>query len=187
LTTYQRVEHHRNAAPAQVLASLDAESQIAAAMGQYKRAAQALTRYMTKLRQHPSAGTPQQNQSVEQQLDIYQRMSQLIPFDSLPPHQHNARVLQAADIAHQRYATCLKTLQSNNDPNAANPDLLALGTQWTVLGSADAHALEGNAPLQDRMTTWTSQAEIVTAKLCGPPTGDDALLLEIAQTPDKSE
>jgi tetratricopeptide (TPR) repeat protein len=187
LTAYQRVVSHRSADPAQVLASLDAESQIAAAMGQYKRAAQALSRYMTKLREHPSAGTPQQNQSVEQQLNKYQRMLQLIPFDSLPPRQHDARVLQAADIAYQRYANCLQTLQSNKGANATNPDLLALGTQWTQLGSPNLDALEGNVALQDRITTWTSQAEIVTAKVCGPPTGDNALLLELAQTPDKTE
>ncbi len=187
LTSYQRVVHHRSASPAQVLSSLDAESQIAASLGQYKRAAQALNRYMTKLRQHPSAGTPQQNHSVEQHLEKYERMLQLIPFDSLPPRQHDARVLQAANIAHQRYQNCLKTLQSHNHPNATNPDLLALGTQWTQLGSPNLHALEGNVALQDRITTWTGQAEIVTAKVCGPPTGDDALLLQIAQTPDKAE
>lgn len=187
LTTYQRVEHHRNSAPADVLASLDAESQIFASMGQYKRAAQALTRYMTRLHQHPDAATPQKNQAVEQQLDKYQRMLQLIPFDSLPPRQHEARVMQAAQIAHRRYESCLLGLQSNSSPNATNPDLLALGTQWTELGSPDVHALAGNASLQDRITTWTSQAEIVSAKNCGQPTGDDALLLQIAQAPDKTE
>ena len=187
LTAYQRVVRHRNAAPAQVLASLQAESQIAASMGQYKRAAQALVRYKTKLRQHPSAGTAQQNQSVEQQLDKYQRMLQLIPFDSLSPRQHDLRLLQAAAIAHRRYESCLQALQSHNDPNAANPDLLALGTQWTQLGSPNVHGLLGNAALQDRITAWTDQAEIVTAKVCGPPTGDDALLIQIAQIPDKTE
>ena len=187
LTTYQRVERHRNAAPAQVLASLRAESEIAASIGQYKRAAQALTRYMTRLRQHPSAGTPQQNRAVEQQLEKYQRMLQLIPLDSLPPSQHDARILHDANIAHQRYQSCLQHLQSHNDPNATNPDLLALGTQWTQLGSPNAHALEGDAALQDRMTSWIAQTEILTAKVCGPPTGDDALLLQIAQTPDKTE
>jgi tetratricopeptide (TPR) repeat protein len=187
LTTFQRVERHRNTAPAQVLASLDAESQIAASMGQYKRASQALNRYMLRLRQHPSAGTPQQNQAVEQQLGKYQHMLQLIPFDSLPPRLHNERLIRAADIAHQRYQNCLQVLQSHDDPNATNPDLLALGTQWTALGSPDARALLGNAPLQDRITAWIGQAEIVTAKVCGPPTGDNALLLQIAQTPDKTE
>jgi tetratricopeptide (TPR) repeat protein len=187
LTAYQRVEQHRSAAPAQVLASLDAESQIAASMGQYKHAAQALTRYMAKLRQHPSAGMPQQNQAVEQQLDKYQRMLQIIPFDSLLPRAHDARVLQAADIAHRRYEDCVRTLQSHNDPNVTNPELVALGTKWNELGSPNAQALEGNAALQDRINTWTAQAEIVTAKVCGPPTGDDALLLQLAQTPDKTE
>ena len=187
LTAYQRVVHHRSASSAQVLASLVAESQIAASLGQYKRAAEALTRYMTKLRQHPSAGTPQQNRSVEQQLDKYQRMLQLIPFDSLLPRQHDIRLLQAAAIAHRRYQSCLQSLQSHNDPNATNPDLLALGIQWTELGSPNVQALEGNAALQDRITAWTGQAESVTAKVCGPPTGDDALLLQIAKTPDKTE
>ena len=187
LNTFQRVERHRNADPAQVLASLDAESQIAASMGQYKRAAQALTRYMTRLRQHPNAGTPQQNQAVELQLEKYQRMLQLIPFDSLPPRLHDARLLQEAEIAHQRYQSCLQQLESKTDPNATNPDLLALGPHWTELGSPNVQALEGNAPLQDRITTWINQAETVTAKICGPPTGDDALLLQIAQTPDKTE
>lgn len=187
LTTYQRVEHHRNAAPTQVLASLDAESRIAASLGQYKRASRALNRYMTKLRQHPSAGKPEQNQSVELQLEKYQRMLQLIPFDSLLPRAHDARVLQDADIAHRRYEDCLQALQSHNNPNFTNPDLSALGTQWTELGSPNAHALEGNVALQDRINAWTAQAEIVTEKVCGPATGDDALLLQLAQTPDKTE
>jgi tetratricopeptide (TPR) repeat protein len=187
LITYQRVVSHRSAAPTQVLASLFAESQIAASMGQYKHAAEALNRYRSRLRQHPSAGTPQQNQSVEKQLNKYQRMSQLIPFDSLPPRQHDARILHAADIAHQRYQNCLQAMRSKNDPSATSPDLLALGTGWTQLGLPNLHALQGNVALQDRISTWTGQAEIITAKVCGPPTGDDALLLELAQTPDKTE
>ena len=187
LTTYQRVVSHRNAAPAQVLASLDAESQIAASLGQYKRAAQALNRYLVKVRQHPSAGTPQRNQSVALQLQKYQRMSQLIPFDSLPPRQHDARILHAADIAYRRYRNCLQALQSKKDPSATSPDLLALGTGWTQLGSPNLQALEGNVALQDHISNWTAQAEIVTAKVCGPPTGDDALLFALAQTPDKTE
>jgi tetratricopeptide (TPR) repeat protein len=192
LTTFQRVERHRNAAPAQVLASLDAESQIAASMGQYKRAAQALTRYMTKLRQNPAAGTPQQNQAVEQQLDKYQRMLQLIPFYALPPKQHVERILLGARIAHQRYDSCTAEVQSKNSStqNAAPEDVAALaflGTQWSQLGSLEPGSLAGNAPLQQQLTTWTNQAEIETTKVCGPPKGDDALLLQLAQTPDKTE
>lgn len=187
MTAYQRVERHRSASPHQILASLDAESQIAAALGQYKRAAQALNRYMMKARQFPSAGMAIQKQAAEQQLDKYQRMLQLIPFYSLPPKLHVIRVLQDAEIAHRRYVGCLKDLQSRKDPHADEPDLLALATQWTQLGSPNAHALAGNAPLQQRVMDWTSQSELLTAKLCGAPTGDDALLLQLAKTPDKTE
>jgi tetratricopeptide (TPR) repeat protein len=191
-TAYQRVEHHRNAPPSQVLASLDAESQIAASMGQYKKAVQALIRFIAVSRQHPSATTPQQIQSVEQQLDKYQRMLQLIPFYALPPRQHIERILIGAQLAHQRYERCTAQVQSKNNPiqNAAPEDLAALallGTQWTQLGPVQPASLTGNAPLQLQLTTWINQAEILTAKVCGPPTGDDALLLQLAQTPDKTE
>ena len=108
-------------------------------------------------------------------------------FDSLPPQQHDARLLQGAEIAHRRYQSCLPQLEVEDHPNATNPDLLALGPHWTELGRPTSRRLEGNAPLQDRITTWINQAENVTAKICGPPTGDDALLLQLAQTPDKTE
>ncbi|MGH9615480.1 MAG: tetratricopeptide repeat protein [Acidobacteriaceae bacterium] len=187
LMAFQRVERHGSAHPPLVLKSLMAESQIAASMGQYKRAAQALDRYMARSRQHPRATTPEQRQSAQQQLDRLQRMLQLIPFYALPPRQRVERLLLGARIAHTRYLKCLKTLQAKKDPNANQPDLLALGTQWTQLGSPNAHTLAGNAPLQLNVTAWTGQAEIVMAKYCGPPAGDDALLLQLAQTPDKTE
>jgi tetratricopeptide (TPR) repeat protein len=192
LTTYQRVEQHRNAPPSQVLASLDAESQIAASLGQYKKAAEALTRFIAVSRQHPSATTPQQVQSVERQLDKYQRMLQLIPFYALPPRQHVERVLLGARLAHQRYQRCIAEVQSRNNAtqNAPTPDVAALaflGTQWSEFGSLEPGSLAGNEPLQQQLTTWTNQAEILSAKVCGPPTGDNALLLQLAQIPDKTE
>jgi hypothetical protein len=55
------------------------------------------------------------------------------------------------------------------------------------LGPLKPGNLAGNAPLQQSLVDWTSQAEILTAKLCGAPTDNNALLLQLAQTPDKSE
>ena len=192
MIAYQRVERHRSATPSQILASLDAESQIAAALGQYKRAARALSRYMAISRQYPKAGTPTQRAAVEQQLDKFQRMLQLIPFDSLPPLQHDERILLAAEIAHNRYTSCVTKFQPKNgpSPNISASDaaaLAALGTQWKQIKPKNAKSLAGNAPLQQSLIAWTSQTEILTAKLCGPPTGDDALLLQLAKTPDKTE
>jgi tetratricopeptide (TPR) repeat protein len=187
LTAFQRVERHPNANPSQILQSLDAESQIAASMGQYKRATQALTRYVAKAHQYPTASTADQVQSVERQLDKYQRMLQLIPFYALPPKQRVERILLGADIAHRRYESCAAKLQLQDISSDDAAAFSMLGTRWTQMGSLTPAAFAGNASLQQSVIAWTNQSEILAAKLCGPPTGDDALLLQLAQTPDKTE
>lgn len=191
-TTYRRVELHGGATPSLILKSLQAEGVVAASMGQYKRAALALDRYGAKARQHPAASTPEEKQATERQLDQLQRLLQLIPFYALPPKQHAERVLRAADTAHKRYAHCVAKLQppSGTSPNISSDDasaLSALGAQWTQLGPVNLARLTGNAPLQESLLTWASQTEILTAELCGAPSRDDALLLQLAKTPDKSE
>lgn len=207
-TAYRRVETHPVATPSQVLQALRGEAAVAQSMGQYKRAAQALDRYTIKARQHPTAATPEEKQAVRQQRAHLQRMLQLIPFYALPPKQHSERVLLGAAIAHRRYASCVAKLQpgQTSSPGSAgaaassatvvgsttssadSAALTALGTQWTQnLQSLEPANLAGNAPLEQTLISWTNQAEILTAKLCGPPTGDDALLLQLAQTPDKTE
>ncbi len=191
--TYRRVELHGGASAAQVLGALRAEYDLALSMGQYKRASQALERYIGKSRQH-GAATPQERRAAQQQLDQMRRLLQLIPFYGLPPEQHAARVLAAAKIAHRRYVACAESLDSspNSGQTLSASDAAALqsaGTDWTQLSSAPLRTkqLASDSALQQNMTAWTSQAEKLTAKLCGPPAGDDALLLELAQTPDKSE
>jgi tetratricopeptide (TPR) repeat protein len=253
-TAYRRVESHPGATPSQVLQALRGEADVAQSMGQYKRAAQALDRYMAKARQHPTIATPEERQFVRQERAHLQRMLQLIPFYALPPKQHAERVLAGAAIAHRRYISCSAQLQaekansetaadatgpaqsvpsgpdttrennadsSNSTKPHSKPSLFAkslsrfglsrkaspqaavivpaassndtanfsaLGTQWdTELRHLQPANLAGNAPLEQTLTAWTNQAEILTAKLCGPPTGDNALLLQLAQTPDKSE
>ena len=72
--------------------------------------------------------------------------------------------MQAAQIAHQRYESCLLGLQSNSSPNATNPDLLALGTQWTV-GFSQRPCPRGNASLQDRITPGPARRRSSPQKL----------------------
>ncbi len=186
-TAYRRVELHPAATPSEVLKSLWGEAQVATAMGQYKRAALALDHYNAKLRQHPAASTPEERRPVQQQITQMQRLLQLIPFYALPPKQHAERVLLGANIAHKRYANCAAQLSSANLSGNDAAALAALGTQWEQIGPTKPAQLAGNAPLEQSLLTWTSQAEILTAKLCGAPTGDDALLLLLAQNPDKTE
>ena len=191
-TTYRRVEFHDGASPSLVLQSLQAEAQVAMAMGQYKRAAESLDRYNAKAKQHPTASTAEEKRSVQQQLDRLQRLMELIPFYALPPQQHGERVLLGTNIAHRRYESCAALLAAPNGPgdNISGDDAAALSTlatQWTQMTPLNPNELAGNAPLQQSLLDWTNQVEILTARLCGTPAGDDALLLQLAQIPDKSE
>lgn len=196
-TAYQRVERHAGANPPLVLQSLLGEAQIASSMGQYKRAALALDRYMAKRKQHRAASSSQEKQAVSRQLAQLQRMLQLIPFYGLQPKQRAERILLEADIAHKRFVDCAGQLQSPSttqpsptQPNATTPDstaLAALGVQWQQLAPIHAAALSGDADLQQNLIAWSNQTELLTAKLCGAPGGDNALLLKLAQVPDKTE
>ncbi len=191
-TTYRRVELHGAANPSQVLHSLQGEADVAMSMGQYKRAALALDRYSAKARQHPAASSPEEKRAVQQQSARLQNLMQLIPFYALPPQQHAERILLGANIAHRRYADCAAQSQTQTGANQSisTTDAAALsqlGTQWSQAGPLNPRDLAGNASLQQFLLGWTNQAEILTAKLCGAPTGNDALLLQLAQTPDKSE
>lgn len=191
LAAYRRVERHAGATPSQVLTALLGEAGVSAAMGQYKRAAEALDRYNLKVRQHPSAAMPEQRKAAQYQLTKLQRLLQLVPFYALPPQQHADRVLLDAKIAHARYAACASSLQSKaasgQNSGDMNTALAALGTQWSQINSINASKLVNDPALQEDLMTWTSQAEILTSKLCGAPTGDNALLLQLARTPDKNE
>jgi tetratricopeptide (TPR) repeat protein len=186
-TAYRRVELHSAATPSQVLKSLQAEANVSVAMGQYKRAAEALVRYNAKAKQHPGASSSDEKRAVSQQLDQLQRLLLLIPFNALPPRQHAERILIGASIAHKRYSDCMAHIQPQNVSGDNAATLSALGTQWMQLGPLDPDTLAGNVPLQQTLLAWINQTEILTAELCGAPTGDDALLLQLGQTPDKSE
>jgi tetratricopeptide (TPR) repeat protein len=63
----------------------------------------------------------------------------------------------------------------------------ALAARWQQLqpSATLARRLEGDPLLLDGTLQLVYQTERVTAQLCGPPTGEDALLLKIAQAPDQ--
>lgn len=108
---------------------------------------------------------------------------------SNPNKSHSKLDLFAKSLS--RFGLSRKT---NRQPVIAPPtgsdnsaDFSALGARWPELQHLKPANLAGNAPLEQTLTNWTNEVEIVTAKLCGPPTGNDALLLQLAQTPDKTE
>lgn len=186
-TIYRRVELYRGATPSQVLRATLAGAEVSEALGQYKRSAVALGNYDARVRLHPDAAGAQEKQSAAQQLDQMQQLLKLIPFSTLPPIHIAERIHMDANIAYRRYEKCSSQIQmANATPN----DLLAftqLGNQWKQFGTVSNSRLANTPAMQQSLLTWSNQAEILTARLCGPPTGDDALLLQLARTPDKSE
>ena len=186
-TAYRRVERHPAATLSQVLKSLQGEARVATLMGQYKQAAIALDSYTAKARQHPRATTLQERRAAQQQLGQLQRLLQLAPIYALPPKQRAARLLADAGIAHNRYTTCSAQLQSQNISGADAAALAALSTQWSQIGPMSAAKLAADPALEQSVLAWTNQTEILAARLCGLPTGDDALLYQLAAAPDKSE
>jgi tetratricopeptide (TPR) repeat protein len=184
---YQRVVRHSRSRPTQTLAALLAESQIAYSMGQYKRATLALDRYLATVRAHPNARAPQPLHVTLQQQARLQRMMQLIPFYGLPPRQHAERLLAERRIAKDRYQSCLQQLQQAPTSGLAAAQLLTLDPGWQQLGSIPLRELTENATEQQSLQALINQTELLTANLCGPPSGSNALLLQLAQVPDKTE
>ncbi|HET9087452.1 MAG TPA: tetratricopeptide repeat protein [Acidobacteriaceae bacterium] len=215
-TAYQRVVRHPGTDRGLALEALLGEAEVASSMGQYKRAALALDRYTARQRMHPVATAPEQKKQVAAQLARLQRMLQLIPFYGLQPKQRARRILMEASIAHKRFLDCTAHLQAatpqaqpapsaGGSPVQANPapakgqvaqpsppapdatGMSALALRWQQLSPFDAPALGGNADLEQNLVDLINQTEILTAKVCGAPTGDDTLLLQLAQVPDKTE
>lgn len=212
-SAYQRVEHNRQTSPALAMQAMLQEAQTTMAIGQYKRAALALERYTAKERLHPHASPPQDERQAAQQLARLRGMLQLIPFYGLQPQQRAKRILLAAGIAHKRVADCMTRLQPQTQSQAQAPSqsagqpgpaqmsppdvtpqataglaqLTALGSQWQQMGPLTAKTIAADSAVEQNVMDWTSKAELLTAQLCGAPTGTDALLLRLAQVPDKTE
>lgn len=185
---YRRVEQHPRSTHTQVVQSLLAEAQISVNAGQYKRAAEALDRYRAYVHRHPTAATPAEREAAQQQMIPLQRILELIPSSGLPPKQRAERIAIQRDIAGKRYQSCLAqlTLAADTDSDKIAP-LTALQGQWKQMMQLRVRDLTNDPATEQALTSLINQTEIETAKLCGQPLGDDALLFQLAKVPDRTE
>jgi tetratricopeptide (TPR) repeat protein len=98
-----------------------------------------------------------------------QRIQELSLSKDLPPADRITHLRTDAAIARYRLAACTSQLPTATTP----PELLALKAQWQALSRASFD----DPNTQDALTDLIFSTETETARLCGPPTGDDALLL----------
>ncbi len=179
LTAYKRARDHARTNTPEMLQALLGESRVAMALGQYTLALETQEHYMAHVRQ--TKNPPQSAAAAEAQLDKLQRLVALDPLPSLPPQQRARRLMMGAAIAHKRYQTCLAPLQTA----AQNTNGLAsLVAPWQTYSHLRLSELARNTSEQDALQSLIGQTESLANELCGSPTGDDALLLQLAMVPN---
>jgi len=106
-----------------------------------------------------------------------ERLLELNPSLSLPPGQRVARILTLRAIAKKRLDAC--TQRTGVQPSAA---LQAIAARWTGPdATSNAATLLRDPVRQDAALKLAFDTERELESQCGPASGDDALLLRLAQ------
>lgn len=176
LHLYQKALQHR---PAQ-LAALEGASRATYAMNHYLQAKDFLERTLN----HPDF----EKLPTESQLQYRNMLSDadhivlLYPGPELSVSARAERILANRKTAQERLAACLST------KTTVPIDLQALVGQWQQLPETmRLLQLEQDPELEQKIMQLVYQTEQVTSQQCGAPTGNDALLLKIANAPEAVE
>ncbi|HTW47762.1 MAG TPA: tetratricopeptide repeat protein [Acidobacteriaceae bacterium] len=161
------------------LGALTGAGRTAFELGMYRVAADYLSRALAT----PSAaGLAESDRNADRTMfATADRILLLFPADDLPARLRAERILTLRNTAHARLATC-----------AANPATTAslgdLAARWEQLPTRiTVNQLEQQPDLEQNLFQLALDTETVTAASCGAPTGDDALILRIAQNPGAVE
>lgn len=176
LHLYQKALQHR---PAR-LSALEGASRTAYVLNRYQEAKQ----YLERTLNHPDF----QKQPAEVESQFRNMLSDadhillLYPGPDLSVRARAERILENKKIAEQRLADCLSS------KSAVPPELQELVPQWQQLpAKLRLLQLEQNPEMEQQIMHLVYQTEQITSRQCGAPTGDDALLLKIAQAPEAVE
>lgn len=152
--------------------------QTAFQLGMYRVASD----YLNKLLAHAAALPDPEKNAARSMLDASNRILLLYPGYQQPARIRAQRLLALRGIAQKRLSDCT----SSNPAAAAH--LAALISRWGQLPSRlTVQQLEQQPDLEQSMLQLVFDTETSTAQTCGAPTGDDALLLRIAQNPGAVE
>jgi hypothetical protein len=109
------------------------------------------------------------------------RITLLFPADDLPARQRAERILALRNTAHTRLTACL------GNP-AATTALGDLAGRWAQLPAhLTVNALEQQPDLEQNLFQLACDTETELPTSCGPPAGDDALMVRIARNPGAVE
>lgn len=171
LRIYRAQMRHRDA-PLEAFAG---EGRTAFALGYFALARESLARAL----QHPGSSAQSETawQAVRQMLTNSERILQLYPDPNLRVRERAARIASDAKIARARLGTCFGNAN-------AQGEMANLQQQWQQIPvDIPVRVLEQNPQLEQTMMSLVYETEEQTAQICGAPSGDDALLLKIAEAP----
>jgi hypothetical protein len=129
---------------------------------------------------------------VEKNLQIANAVTAIYPSEELPRRERLRRVVHAHDVAQKRYLACTNgtagqnaTPQNGRTQIQNNEQMTSLGNRWqSMRPKLTVAMLSDDAQLEQATMQLAYDTEQVTAEVCGEPTGEDAALLRIAQSPD---
>ena len=112
------------------------------------------------------------------------RILSLSPAEKLSAEERVGRILRARDLAKKRFSGCNTASAAAGSASA----LQSLGARWA---SGDASlsriALLNDPAAQDATMQLVFDTEVQTNRICGAPSGDDALLLLLAESPHPND
>lgn len=176
LTIYRALAARRTAP----VAALEGAGRTAFVLGHYRVAAEYLGRALSGAQ---AANLPDKEEMADRDmLDTSLHALLLFPSWRLSLHDRAARIVAATNIARNRLVDCATT------SSAAPSKLASLVSRWEQLPpKMTLLRLEQDPDLEQSIMQLVYDTETLSAQVCGPPSGDDALLLRIARNPDAVE
>ena len=174
LEIYQSVAARRGAP----VAAAEGAGRAAFNLGMYRVAAE----YFAKEFASSQSNTlPEAAEDTDRSMmDMAAHVLLLDPSLDLPARVRAQRILAARNLAKARLTACASS--------AASPKLAPVLARWLQIPtSISVPKLEQQPDLEQTVFQLALDTETITAQVCGAPTGDDALLLRIAQNPGAVE
>jgi tetratricopeptide (TPR) repeat protein len=169
--------------------ALEGAGQMAFLLARYRMA----RTYLDRALKASSTAHPLSDPAVaEKNLQIANAVMAIYPSEDLPRRERLRRVVLAHDLAQKRYLSCANgTGGRNTSPQNGrtqirnNEQMAALGNHWQSMRlNLTVPALAENPRLEQATMQLVYETEQLTTQVCGEPTGEDAALLRIAQSPD---
>jgi len=113
-----------------------------------------------------------------------ERLEDLAFSPNMPDYKRAEHLMMGKAIAEARYNSCTMQLGETAQPPV---DMLDLKPRWRAAENIRTRALKEDDGLQESLSSLIRDTEVVASKVCGPPSGDDAILLRLAESREPNQ